>query len=245
MANAKLVVRSHQPRRTGILLACGGIALLFAAFVLYEWGRYQGGYDGLRADRERRALLDELDELKSSNSALREEIAMLSTSRDVDREAYLRVESSLAELQQTIAQQREQLAFYRGIVSPADGASGLQIQDLVVSAGTADSEYRLKLTLVMAAARHDRSVSGSVAVALEGARDGEPVSYEINELLASDPGDASGPNLAFKFRYFQKFERELQLPEGFVPDRVMIEVNPKGRSAKAIRQAFEWTVQAT
>ncbi|MEO1576887.1 MAG: DUF6776 family protein [Pseudomonadota bacterium] len=245
MANPKLVVRSHQPRRTGVLLAVGGIALLFSAFVLYEWGRYKGGYDGLRADRERRALLDELDELKSSNSALREEIAMLTTSRDVDREAYVRVESSLASLQETIQQQREQLAFYRGIVSPADGASGLQIQDLVVSPGPAGSEYRLNLTLVMAAARHDRSVSGSVVVALEGAHNGEPVSYPINELLVSEPGDAKSADLAFKFRYFQKFEHDLQLPDGFVPDRVMVEVNPRGRSAKAIRQAFEWTVQST
>lgn len=242
MANQKLVVRSHQPRRTGVLLACGGLALLFSSFVLYEWGRYKGGYDGLRADRERRALLDELDELKSSNSALREEIAMLATSRDVDREAYLRVESSLSSLQGTIAQQREQLAFYRGIVSPADGASGLQIQELVVSQGSADSEYRVKLTLVMAAARHDRSVSGSVDVALEGAHNGAPATYPIDELLV---GDAKGPDLAFKFRYFQNFERELQLPEGFVPDRVMVEVNPKGRSAKAIRRAFEWSVQST
>lgn len=242
MANPKLVVRTHQPRRIGVILAASVIGLLLSSFVLYEWGRYRGGYDGLRADRERRALLDEVEELKRSTGELREEIAMLSTSRDVDREAYLRVENSLGDLQSKIQKQREQLAFYRGIVSPADGARGLHIQDLKVMAGGKDSEYRVQLTLVMAAARHDRSVSGSVDLALEGARDGVPVSYPLSDLLVDD---VSGEQIGFKFRYFQNFERELQLPDGFVPNRVMVEVNPKGRSAKVIRQAFEWAVQST
>ena len=94
----------------------------------------------------------------------------------------------------------------------------------------------------MAAARHDKSVSGSVDLAVEGARDGVPVTYSLDDLVA---GDVSDSKMDFSFRYFQNMERELQLPNGFVPDRVMVEVNPKGRSAKVIRQAFEWTVQST
>lgn len=242
MAKSKLVVRSHQPRRTGVILGSALIGLLLASFVLYEWGRYRGGYDGLRADRERRALLDEVDELKRSNSRLREEIALLSTSKDVDREAYHRVEDTLAGLEGQIQQQREELAFYRGIVSPTDGTRGLHIQELRVMPGAADSEYRLRLVLVMAAARHDKSVSGSVALALEGAHNGVPVSYPLADLLI---GEAKDAKMGFSFRYFQNFERELQLPEGFEPDRVMVEVNPRGRSAKVIKQAFEWSVQST
>lgn len=242
MANPKLVVRSHKPRRTGVILAAALVGLSLGAFVLYEWGRYRGGYDGLRADRAQRALLDEVEELKRSNGALREEIAMLTMSRDVDREAYLRVENSLAQLQGQIQQQREQLAFYRGIVSPADGARGLRIDKLVVLPGASQSEYRLKLTLVMAAARHDANVSGSVEMALEGARDGVQVRYSLGDLMTDEVGDAK---MGFSFRYFQNVERDLQLPSGFVPDRVMVEVNPKGRSARVIRQTFEWTVQST
>jgi hypothetical protein len=242
MANPRLVVRSHQPHRTGVILAVSVLGLLLGSFVLYEWGRYRGGYDGLRADRERRALLDELDEVKRENGRLREEIALLSTSKDVDREAYHRVEDTLAGLQDQIQRQREELAFYRGIVSPTDGTRGLHIQELKVMPGATDSEYRLRLVLVMAAARHDKSVSGNVDLALEGARNGVPVSYPLAELLV---GDAQDAKIGFSFRYFQNFERELQLPEGFEPNRVMVEVNPRGRSAKVIRQAFEWSVQST
>lgn len=242
MAKRKLVVRSHQPRRTGIILGVTAIATLLAGYVLYEWGRYRGGYDGLRADRERRALLDEVDELKRANGRLREEIALLSTSKDVDREAYLRVEDTLADMQGQIQKQREELAFYRGIVSPTDGTRGLHIQELRVTPGAAESEYRLRLVLVMAAARHDKSVSGNVDLSVEGARNGVPISYPLSELLIGESKDAK---IGFSFRYFQNFERELQLPEGFEPNRVMVEVNPKGRSAKVIKQAFEWSVQST
>ena len=39
--------------------------------------------------------------------------------REIDREAYREVESSLTELQAKIQEQRDAIAFYRGIVSPA------------------------------------------------------------------------------------------------------------------------------
>ena len=240
MANPKLVVRSHQPRRAGVLWAVGVVLLVASAYVLYEWGRYRGGYDGLRADREQRALIDELAELQQENTVLREEIALLSTARDVDSEAYERVESTLADLQSQIQMQKEELAFYRGIVAPADGSSGLKIQELSVTPGLAGREYRLRLVLVMASARHDRSVSGSVSLELEGARNGSPATYKLSELV----GDSNAA-IGFSFRYFQDFERELTLPAGFVPDRIMVEVTPKGRSAKVIKQTFEWSVQTS
>ncbi len=242
MANSRLVVRSHQPRRTGVIWAVGIVSLLASAYVLYEWGRYRGGYDRIHADRERRALVDELAELQSSNTALREEIALLTMSKDVDREAYLRVENTLADLQSQIQNQREELASYRGIVSPADGSSGLKIQEVKVMPGAANGEYRLRLVLVMAAARHDRSVSGSVSLALEGDRDGTPTSYPLADVLSDE---AKSSELGFNFRYFQDFERELVLPDGFTPSRIMVEVNPKGRAAKVIKQSFEWSVQST
>ena len=71
------------------------------------------------------------------------------------------------------------------------------------------------------------------------------MSYPLADLLI---GDNDSKAIGFSFRYFQDFERELMLPDGFVPDRVMVEVSPKGRkgrAAKAIKQTFEWSVQTT
>ena len=61
--------------------------------------------------------------------------------------------------------------------------------------------------------------------------------------VLSDEGESA--QLGFNFRYFQDFERELVLPDGFIPRRIMVEVNPKGRAAKVIKQSFEWSVQTT
>lgn len=242
MAKSKLIVKPHQPRKAGALWVAICAAAVGTAYLLYEYGRYRGGFDGRAVARERQALTSQVADLKQRNDELQEKIATLETSKIVDREAYARVEGTLADLQQRIATQQEELAFYRGIVAPPDGVRGLQIQELKVEPGSHDSEYRLRLVLVQAAARRDRRVSGVVNLSIEGARDGAPVRYNLAELI---PGDAQSSKLGFSFRYYQDFERDFVLPNGFVPNRVNVEVNPNGRSAKAIRQAFDWAVQSS
>ena len=233
MANSKLVVRSHKPHRMRLLWGAVAVVMVLGAYVLYEWGKYRGGFDSRSAAREKSSLLEQVGELKRSNTRLREEIALMTASQEVDREAYGRVEATLTDLQNEIQRNREELAFYRGIVSPADGKRGLKIQDLRVTTNGGDG-YRLRLVLVMEAARHDRRVSGNVALTLEGEKDGQPVRYPLTELV-SDNGE-----MDFSFRYFQDFDRQIVLPDGFTPERILVEVRSRTRSISSIEESFAW-----
>ena len=56
--------------------------------------------------------------------------------RRLDRDAYGQVERTLGDLQSKLARQGDDLAFYRSIVSPADGVQGLRIQRFDVRSGT-------------------------------------------------------------------------------------------------------------
>ena len=58
-----------------------------------------------------------------------------------DREAYREVEASLLELQEKIQEQKDAIAFYRGIVSPADGKPGLRVQDFRLTRGAEEREF--------------------------------------------------------------------------------------------------------
>ena len=139
-------------------------------------------------------------------------------------------------LQAKIQEQRDAIAFYRGIVSPADGKRGLRVQDLKVTRGNAEREFNLRLVLVQAM-QHDRKVSGDVNLSLQGSQDGVATVYTLKQLI---PADAD-QGWAFSFRYFQDFDRQLVLPDGFTPERIRVEVRSKTRSIESIDESYAWT----
>lgn len=212
-----------------VLAAVGG-------YLVYEFGRIQAGYDLVDAASERRAYEQRIDTLDDEISALKEQVAMLETHREIDREAYREVEASLTELQAKIQEQRDAIAFYRGIVSPADGNKGLRVQDLKLTRGKNEREYHIRLVLVQAL-KHDRKVSGDVNLTIEGDLDGVEKTFSYAELLPEE-GEAAW---AFSFRYFQDFNRQVVLPDGFTPQRVRVEVQSKTRSISSIEESFAWT----
>jgi chromosome segregation ATPase len=223
-------VRLWATRLVILVLAVGG------GYLVYEFGRIQAGYDLVDAASERRQYKDRIGALEDEISALKEQVALLETHREIDREAYREVEASLTELQAKIQEQRDAIAFYRGIVSPADGNKGLRVQDLRLTRGKNEREYNIRLVLVQAL-KHDRKVSGNVNLSIEGDLDGVEKTYSYAELLPEE-GQAAW---AFSFRYFQDFNRQVVLPDGFTPQRVKVEVESRTRSIDSIEESFAWT----
>jgi len=120
-------------------------------------------------------------------------------------------------------------------VSPADGNKGLRVQDLKLTRGKTEREYNIRLVLVQAL-KHDRKVSGNVNLTIEGDLDGEEKTYSYAELLPPESESA----WAFSFRYFQDFNRQVVLPDGFTPLRVNVEVRSRTRSISSIEESFAW-----
>jgi len=211
------------------------LLVLIAGYLVFEYGRISAGYNTVDAASERRELEAHIDTLDDEIESLKQEVALLETHREIDREAYKEVEGSLIALQTKIVEQQDAIAFYRGIVSPADGKPGLRVQDFKLTRGSEEREFHLRLVLVQAM-KHDRKVSGDVALSVEGSEDGEAKSYALTELLPAG-ADQAWP---FSFRYFQDFDRQIVLPDGFTPERVHVEVRSKTRSISSIEESFAW-----
>jgi hypothetical protein len=233
----QLVVRYQSPwRRRGLLIVgvLGGLLLLY---VIYEWGRFAGGYSKFAEVQRRRELTAQIDTLQQENEKLRGDIAKAELARNVDNKSYGVVEKNLEDLQAQVLKQREELTFYRGIVSPEDGIGGLRIQGFQVQSGGAPRHYRLLLVLQQSM-REDAVVSGSVNIQIEGVRANRPEQLGLTQL--GDSARADG--LPFKFRYFQKFEHAVVLPEGFEPRAVNVEV--RSTRLAPVRESYPWQVQA-
>ena len=225
----------HSPLRVWTTRAVIAVLALIGSYLIYEFGRIQAGYNLVDAAGERQELEQHISMLEGEILALRVQVTLLETHRDIDRQAYTEVESSLTDLQAKIQEQKDAIAFYRGIVSPADGNKGLRVQDLKLTRGRAEREYNIRLVLVQAM-QHDRKVSGNVKLTIDGDQDGVETTYEYAQLLPEDAKEA----WAFSFRYFQDFDRQLVLPDGFTPQRVNIEVESRTRSIASIAESYSW-----
>ena len=213
------------------------VAVAGSVFLAYELGQLNGGYSYLDQRRERDEFTAVIAQRDQTIEELRRQVAILETSQDIDQETYTLVEQNLDELQAEIQAQEEELAFYRGIISPEDGAAGLRVQSLELRPTDAEQGYLLHLVLVQAIT-HDRRVSGTVSFDILGSLDGEQV-----QLTLDDVG-ADGAALAYAFRYFQDLQRQLILPEGFEPDEVLMQIRPREPSGQASEQSFEWSAIA-
>ena len=211
------------------------VALIVGGYLLFEFGRLQAVYNIADEISDKAALNEVISGLEDQIAGLKQEIALLETHRDIEKEAYKVVEANLADLEQKIQEQSDAIAFYRGIVSPQDGGRGLRVQDLKLTKGRDDRHYNVRLVLVQVM-KHDRSVKGTVDFSVEGLQDGVATTYTLSQLLPEDE-NSSWP---FAFRYFQDFDRELVLPEGFTPERVNVEVNSNTKSIASIEESFDW-----
>lgn len=234
----RLVVKAHNPLRVGLMvLAIAGV-LLLAGWGLFEYGGHKAGYDYRSANARAAELLEDKAALEQLIAGLREQKAVLERSREVEREAARELNNTVAGLQAEISELKSELAFYRGIVAPKEAAGGLRIQRFDVSPNGVKRGYRYKLVLTQVL-KNDTVARGSATVRLEGTRDGELANLTLTDLgLGGKDG-----KLNFRFRYFQDFEGDFILPDGFVPNRATVQVNPRGRGHRDFEQVFDWPAE--
>jgi len=221
------------------LVGLASVLVLGAAYLVFELGRYQAGYSLLDHKSEVERLRRQTREQAQRIDELERELAVLETSSEIDRETYARIKATLTELEAKLQAQEEELAFYRGIISPPDGQAGLRVQSVEVVPGNGEQRYVLRIVLMQAIAQN-RKAAGVVRLRLAGSLDGEPLALDLEELT----GDAELAELEYDFRYFQGLEQEITLPVGFEPLDVEIEVRPSQPPGEPLTQTFDWAALA-
>ena len=82
------------------------VALIVGAYLTFEFGRIQANYNIVDTAAEQRAFESEIMGLENRIIVLKQEIALLETHRDIDREAYQLVEVNLEDLQKKIQESK-------------------------------------------------------------------------------------------------------------------------------------------
>ncbi|HEX5339686.1 MAG TPA: DUF6776 family protein [Gammaproteobacteria bacterium] len=225
---AKLIVKHHSPRQTWTLRSLLTIAVIAALWAAFVYGEWRAGYDRSAAA----AIQEQLLHAQDDNRQLHEQVTTLQREREVDLSARQQVQKSVEAMQDKLAGMQEELAFYKGIVSPGASEQGIRAQSLKFSSGGAPRLYHYRLVLVQARTKEFR-ISGKVDMKLYGSQGGKPVILDVSSIVTKDT-----PALRFAFQYFQNLEGDLILPEGFQPGRVEVVIDENGRDP--VRQNFDW-----
>ena len=214
-----------------------GVSLVLATLVgVYAIGRAQATFDGRAALADEAGLRAALTAREAEVAKLRREVAELDTLKVAQERERQEVSRTIGELQAEVARQSQQLEFLRGVVGRAGPAAEVTIRQVRVIASAAPGRYRLRIALAQPG-RPDRTVAGSVRVGVEGQRGGRTVRLDLREVTAQRVAQ-----LPYRFQYFENIEVEIVLPNGFSPERVVVDVRPAGRNVPPAAQTVLWSI---
>lgn len=230
-----LVVKAYHPWRSRLVTLLLLVVLMLVAWALFEYGRFSAGFDSFKAGEEHKKLLKRSDDLASQITSLREQKAVLERDSQIKQKAYDELDTTLKVLQGEILELKEELAFYRGIVSPRDAAQGLHLQRFKVEPNGKPRGFRYKVILTQVL-KEDRTARGTLSITIEGVQNNE-----AKVLGLQDVSEKRIKELEYSFRYFQNMEGDIQLPQGFKPQRVTIKAVSRNRSNQdPLEKTFDW-----
>ena len=229
----KQVIREQHPVRDLLIGVVGVVAIGASAYALHVNANGLAQKELSALSEERDDLMATVEALREGNAALRERVAILARAQQVEGKAYEDVDTYLGSLQDEVLALKEEVAFYRGIVS-AGKEKGLNIQTFVVDKETTPGAYRFQLVLTQHLKRV-KIISGTVKLHVTDEQNSRPTS-----LLLSDMSGKQANSLDFEFKFFQRIEGRFTLPDGFNPDRLQIQVVSKGKKPASVEKSFEW-----
>jgi hypothetical protein len=185
---------------------------------------------------ERDTLVNRIAELESRNHKLVQKNANLQGSSKIESDAYQLANQELIKLQRELLAQKEELVFYRGIVSPRNAALSVNLQTFEVRKKNSQNQYSYKMILTKSG-KSNQKLRGGAHVVIRGEAGGSVSEFKISELAL----EKSAIGTKFSFRYFQVFEGDIALPEGFVPFEVEIGIKPTTKKVKSFSETISWT----
>jgi uncharacterized membrane-anchored protein YhcB (DUF1043 family) len=225
-----IIKQRYSPRMKLLLAVMGAVALLASAGFIYNYGLNRAGFERESAQETQQTLQDEMRKLQDENRELQESLARSQRTIQMDQAAYQDLDKSLKASAQEIVKLREELNFYRNIISPADKKSGLRIQNLYIEPAGGTNQFRYKLVLIQAL-KHESTVQGRAIIEVSGMQVGE-------DTLLRFPAANERP-IQVNFKYFQDIEGKLELPRNFQPKRIKVYIKTSGGTSLA-EATYSW-----
>jgi len=227
----RLVVRRERPHRLYLLLAAG--VVLMALVAVYLIGERRAGFLRFRSEAKIAHVDHALSQTSAENEKLRLRVSFLEHALSLSHQSAGALKNTLSQQQTRLAELRRNLDFYRGILTAGNGSASIRIGGLQVLPTGRRHEYRFQIVLVRADGKSSPALSGTCGVTVTGERGGKTVALPLRRVSPS----ADDP-LKFRLRYFTNLAGTLDLPAGFKPRSVKVNVDIKGDGT--VKGRYNW-----
>lgn len=234
----RMVVVPYRPYARLTLVVAVVVLVLLTGVSSYFIGKYRGTSEeaGLLAERD--SLRQELAQKAAEAEELSQQVANLRLASEVDRASNEDVRNQVIELKEKIANLEQDIAFYRNLMAPNENQRGLTIGSVDVISTGIPRRYNFKVVVQQFAINH-QVLNGSLNITIVG-YDGE----EARRIPLKDLSDqVDEEDIKLRFRYFQNIEGQLQLPEGFEPERIELVAKSTGQNGTTVEKKFGWLTQ--
>jgi hypothetical protein len=231
-------VVAHSPRRRLLVALVVALVCLAGAAGGYFLGESKAGLDARYID-----ALERMDRANKVEIAeLRSRLIDADLSRNVESEAGRELRDDIRTLRDEVAGLEEEVTFYKSIMAPDSIERGLRIAEFQLAPGESVNKFTFHLLLTQVEARRDW-IQGTVTVDVVGRRTPGP-SRKDEELVLSltEIAETDTYPLSFRFRYFQDLTGSMALPDGFLPEAVVVTARKRGARSERLQRKFAWAM---
>jgi len=214
------------------------IVLLMGAMVFL--GHYATRYQNDLRSQEMQEVInyqkERINELERDRADASAKMALLERSSQIDQEAVRKVKEELIEYQEERSQLNEELLFLRSMVSDKNDREGVQIHKFSLLKGETEGEFQYRFTITQSAKNGE--TTGWAFLAVDGLQGGEPAWLPLRELTKEKT-----ERIKVRFKQFQDIEGVINLPDGFKPLKLIVEVKPGNKDLPDVKERFDWLVK--
>ncbi len=222
--------------RRGALLVLLAASVVVSVWYAFDRGRASAGFNHIEALKRIEQQDLKIVELEDQRAALRQKVAVLERSAQIDRTSVVKMREQIKKFQRERLDQEEELTFLRGIVSTESKKPGLRIQGFHLKAAAEARSYEYQFT-VSQVLKNIGLATGRIWITIDGVQGGRSRSLALQEVTSE-----TIESVKMRFRYFQIIEGLIRLPRGFSPASFNVEVKPSNKKLAPVAQNFKWIV---
>lgn len=222
------VIDPRRARRSRQILIAAWLSSVLLAFVI---GRYVllPGADTLsaRLSESQSALSEHRQRL----SEVEQRLANVERAEQIARLGNENVQQTLAKKDAELAEVRQELTLYKRLIGSQAERQPLSVQELSLREDEVGFAFSAILTQTQDVRRGSE---GRLTLSVEGLREGRPERLAWSELVPADAAEG----LAYDFRYFQRVDGRIMLPDGFLPHTVHVQL--RGKGGESVQRSLPW-----
>ncbi len=211
------------------------VVLVLVALVL---SFYVGQYGSGLAAIERDNLLVENEQLKDELQLEKEQHAATLMDNKVSLLAVNQIREENAALLERIADLEKDIVYYQRVMNPIRNDKGLRIEQVEIQNTPDPRRFRINTLLTQLGRENQTVIQGVLQIIISGSENGQKRSYTLDELKT----EKKEAKTTFRFRYYQELNKEIILPENFVPEQLTLTAIAGGSKAMTIEREETWPI---